>query len=467
VRIEHTCSPAEGNTKSRDKLAKAVRQRPDREEMSMAEVLDSAARAIIPDDIARIVVSPKSYTDDDVIYPAFEWLRKNMPLGLAQVPGFDPIWIVTKHADIRLIEKDGKLFHNADHNPVLSDQAGDAFLKSINNGSIKVLSSLTYMDAPEHGQYRSVTSSWFLPGKIAKLEDRIRVLAKQSVEHLLRFDGECDFMRDFALHYPLRVVMTFLGVPPEDEPRMLKLTQEFFGAHDPEEQRADVVSDPVAAAKMWNASIQDMFAYFNGLSAARRAEPRDDLISLIANARVNNLPMPEAEANGYYVAIATAGHDTTSSSMAGGLHGLIQNPDQFAMVRSDPTLIPRLVDEAIRWTAPVKHFMRNATRDTVVRGQQIRAMDRLMMCYPSGCRDEDVFADPNAFNIMRDPNPHIAFGYGSHMCIGQHLAKLEMRVLFEELLPHLESVELAGDPRFVETNFVGGYKRLPIRFKKP
>lgn len=432
----------------------------------MADLSIQGVRPIIPDDIAKIVISPKSYADDAVIYGAFKWLRENMPLGIAQVPGFDPIWIVTKHADIREVERNGKLYHNADHNPILNDQASDAFTREINDGSLRIISSLTYMDPPEHAAYRSLTSNWFLPGRIGKLEEQVRVLAKQSVEHLLSFDGECDFVRDFALHYPLRVIMTLFGVPPEDEPRMLKLTQEFFGGHDPEEQRPEMVADPVAAAKMWAATLEDFYKYFDDLSAKRWAEPKDDLLSLIANSRVNGLRIPRNEANGYYVAIATAGHDTTSSSTAGGMHGMLLYPENWEKVKADPGLIPGLVDEAVRWTAPVKHFMRNATADTELRGQTIKAMDRLMMCYPSGCRDEDVFSDADRFDITRSPNPHIAFGFGPHMCLGQHLAKLEMRVLFEELLPHIRTVELAGKPRMVETNFVGGYKSLPIRFTR-
>ena len=432
----------------------------------MATSLDADVRPIIPDDIARIVIAPKSYTDDATIYGAFRWLREHMPLGIAQVPGYDPVWVVTKHADIKEVERNGRLFHNADHNPILVDQASDAFTRDINGGSIRILSSLTYMDPPEHASYRTLTSNWFLPGKISKLEDQIRVLARQSVHNLLSFDGECDFVRDFALHYPLRVIMTLFGVPPEDEPRMLKLTQEFFGVHDPEEQRPEMAADPVVAAKQWAASIEDFYTYFDKLSADRRERPTDDLLSLIANSRINGAPIPRDEANGYYVAIATAGHDTTSSSTAGGLHGMMVYPENWAKVKADPSLIPGLVDEAIRWTSPVKHFMRNATADTQVRGMDIRAMERLMICYPSGNRDEAVFDDADRFDITRSPNPHIAFGFGPHMCLGQHLAKLEMRILFEELLPHLSSVEMAGDPRMVETNFVGGYKALPIRFTK-
>ena len=174
------------------------------------------------------------------------------------------------------------------------------------------------------------------------------MLARHSVDNLLSFDGECDFVRDFALHYPLRVIMSLFGVPPEDEPKMLKLTQEFFGVHDPEEQRPEMVADPVVAAKQWAASIEDFYTYFDRLSAQRREQPTDDLLSLIANSRINGAPIPRDEANGYYVAIATAGHDTTSSSTAGGLHGMMAYPENWAKVKADPALIPGLVDEAIR-----------------------------------------------------------------------------------------------------------------------
>jgi len=420
----------------------------------------------IPDDIAKIVIAPKSYADNNVIYPAFKWLRENMPLGVARVPGFDPIWIVTKYADIRAIERNGKLFHNADFNPILNDQASDQFMRDINHGSLRSISTLVFMDPPEHATYRGLTTNYFLPGRILKLQDQIRELARKSVDNLMSFDGECDFVRDFALHFPLRVIMTMLGVPAEDEPQMLKLTQELFGGHDPEEQRPGMVADPVAAAKMWHASLQDFYGYFSAMNIDRRASPRDDLVSLIANSKVNGELIADTEANGYYVAIATAGHDTTSSTTAGAMHGMMSFPGQFEAVKADPTLIPGLVEEAVRWTSPVKHFMRNATSDTEVNGVPIKAMDRLMMCYPSGNRDEEMFADPDAFDVRRSPNPHIGFGYGPHTCLGQHLAKLEMRILFEELMPRLESIEMAAPPSMLETNFVGGYKRLPMRFKK-
>ncbi len=429
--------------------------------------IDASAEAFrIPDDIAKTVLDAASYADDDVIYPALKWLRENQPLGVAHIEGYDPIWVVSKHADIMAIERDANLFHNADANPILNSQLNDQFMRSINGGSLRLISSLTFMDPPEHGLYREITSNWFLPANIRKLENQIRVVAKNSVDRFLSFDGECDFLRDFALLYPLRVVMTLFGVPPEDEPRMLKLTQEFFGTQDPDEQREEVKLEPDAAARMWHATLQDFYSYFNALSAERRRNPTDDLLSLIANSKIAGEYIGEAESNGYYVAIATAGHDTTSSSVSGGMLGMIKYPSEFAKAKGEPGLIGGLVDEAIRWSSPVKHFMRNATADTEIRGRPIKAMDRFMLSYPSANRDDVVFEAPDEFRIERRPNRHLAFGYGPHMCLGQHLAKLEMRILYEELLPKLKSVELSGKPRATKANFVGGLKSLPVRFKK-
>ncbi|MFA7586081.1 MAG: cytochrome P450 [Novosphingobium sp.] len=427
---------------------------------------DQQNHELIPEDIAKAVILPTSYADEERVYSAFKWLRANMPLAVAKLDGYDPVWIVTKNKDVMAVGRNANLFHNADFSPKLLDQASDAYLREMNGGSHRILSSLSYMDPPEHGKFRSITSNWFLPGRVSKLEAQIRAIAKESVETLLSFDGECDFHRDFAHYYPLRVIMSLFGVPREDEPMMLRLTQEYFGTGDANQRRKVDQEDAAAAGRAWHATLQDLYGYFNNLSAQRRAEPRDDLLSLIANTRFDGEYIGEAEANGYYVAIATAGHDTTSSSTSSAMFGLATNPDQFVDVKGDLSAVPSLIDEAVRYGAPVKHFTRNATEDTELRGQKIRAGDRLMLCYPSANRDEEIFTDPDRFDCRRTPNKHMGFGFGPHMCLGQHLAKLEMRILYEELMPHLASVELAGEPQYVQSNFVGGVKSLPIRFRK-
>jgi cytochrome P450 len=265
-----------------------------------------------------------------------------------------------------------------------------------------------------------------------------------------------------ALYYPLHVIMDILGVPERDEPRMLRLTQEVFGANDKDFARED---DAGSVSLGPDATFREMNAYFSGIVAQRRALGSDDLASVLAHATLNDAPAPQLEILSYFVTVATAGHDTTSSSTSEAMLALTRDPALLPRLQADPGLIGGLVDEAIRWTTPVQHFMRTAVKDYELSDREIRAGDWLMLCYPSGNRDEAVFDAPFAFRIDRNPNRHLAFGYGAHLCLGQHLAKLEMRILFEELLPRLAAVELAGEPRRTEAVFVGGLKTLPVRFR--
>jgi hypothetical protein len=247
---------------------------------------------------------------------------------------------------------------------------------------------------------------------------------------------------------------------------MLKLTQELFGAADPELNRSKAASAAESGQGLGDiqAVISDFFMYFKALTDSRKAAPGDDLATVIANGQIDGAPINDFEAMGYYIIVATAGHDTTSSSTAGAIWGMCEHPEAFAKVKADPGLIPGLVDESIRWTTPVKHFMRSATADAELGGQHISEGDWLMVCYPSGNRDEAVFEQPDAFRPERNPNRHLAFGSGAHLCLGQHLAKLEMRILWEELIPRLKSLEFGGTPARSAGAFVGGPKTLPIRY---
>ncbi|MBH0118736.1 cytochrome P450 [Rhodococcus sp. CX] len=426
---------------------------------------------LIPDAVARRIVLPEGHRDNDELFEAYRWLRENNPLGRAVVEGYDPLWLVSKHDDIMEIERQPDIFTSAGGenkgsvNPILANQAGDEFTKSINNGSLRILETLTYLDPPEHTEIKDIAVDWFRPTNLAKWETTIRDLAKASVARLLETDGRIDFVKDFALYYPLHVIMSLFGVPEEDEPRMMALTQEFFGTADPDAIREDVEPlTPDAAAKQWVATIQDFYAYFERLLQDRRANPRDDLATIISLARDKNGDYyPNEVAYGWFIAIATAGHDTTSSTLAGGILELGRNPDQLAKVKADLSLAPHLVNESLRWASPVKHFMRQATQDYTLRGRDIKKGDRFMLLYQSGNRDAEVIPDPDRFDITRRPNKHIAFGYGPHMCIGQHLAKLELRIMFEELLPHIESLQLVDDTKMIQTNFVGGLKNMPVK----
>jgi len=418
----------------------------------------------IPQDVAETIVDPKAYADGR-IYKSYAWLRANDPLGVAEPAGYDPFWVVTRHADILEISRQNDLFHSGDRATTITSKAAGDHVRKLTGGSPHLVRSLVQMDAPDHPKYRALTQAWFMPPNIRGLEERIRKIARASVERMADKGGECDFVREVALHYPLHVVMEILGVPEEDEPRMLMLTQELFGAADPELSRNPGTEAVPADLGAIQAVLADFYQYFAKISADRRAHPRDDLASVIATSEVDGRPISEFEAMSYYVIVATAGHDTTSSTTAGAMRALCENPDQLVYVKEDLARAPGFIDEAIRWTTPVKTFMRSATKDTQLGGRTIAKDDWLMLCYASGNRDESVFDEPDRFRADRKPNKQLAFGYGAHLCLGQHLAKMEMRILYEELLPRLKSVELAGLPRMSEALFVNGLKSLPIRFE--
>jgi cytochrome P450 len=412
-----------------------------------------------PQDILATIVDPKAHAEPSRLHAAYAWLRQNDPAALAELPGFDPFRIVTKHADILEVSRDNRLFPYGNFPSTLAPQDAVARGRAARAAGRPLLYTLVQMDEPDHMKYRALTQAWFMPQNIRRLEGRIRELARDAVARMEARGGECDFVDEVALHFPLRVIMEILGVPREDEPRMLKLTQELFGATDPDLRRQQGGQAPDIQATM-----MDFFNYFNALTEDRRARPRDDVASAIANASIDGQQISAFDAVSYYLIIATAGHDTTSSSTAGAMWALAERPAELAKVRANPGLIPGLVDESIRWTTPVRHFMRSAAADTTLRGQAIAKGDWLMLCYPSGNRDEEVFEDPNEFRVDRNPNRHLAFGYGAHLCLGQHLAKMEMRVLWEELLPRLTSVGLAGDAKLSEASFVNGPKALPIQY---
>jgi cytochrome P450 len=426
-------------------------------------ILSLSTEADLPDDIAATLVNPAAYADHR-LHDAYRWLRANNPLGIARPERFDPFWVVTKHAHIQAVSRQNDLFHNADRPTTLTMKAIEERTRRI-TGTPNLVRSLVQMDAPDHPKYRALTQSWFMPINLGKFEDRVRTIARSAVERMMAHGGRCDFVADVALGYPLHVIMEILGVPEKDEPRMLKLTQELFGAQDPDTARLKDALGPEQFGGMIQAVVNDFGAYFAKISADRRASPRDDLATVIANGKINGDYLPERDMTSYYMIVATAGHDTTSSSTAGAIWALAENPEEFAKVKANPELIPGLVDEAIRWMTPVKTFMRSATADTEMGGRKIARGDWLMLCYASGNRDEEVFEDPFTFRSNRKPNRHVAFGYGAHLCLGQYLAKMEMRILFEELLPRLKSLALDGAVKMSQATFVNGPKALPIRFE--
>ncbi len=402
------------------------------------------------------IAYPGTYTDVGRLHALFTTMRHDAPVVWLEPEGYPPFWAVTKHADIIDIERQHHRFVN-EPRAVLQTLAAEEYARKLTGGSANPVRSLVQMDDPDHRVYRAMTHPWFLKSSLRRLEPELGRLAVELVDRMAQHDGSCDFVRDVAAWYPLRVIMSLLGVPPEDEPLMLKLTQELFGPDDPEMRRGGTEAELMQTLVEFN-------DYFDRLTQDRRRAPRDDLASVIANAQIDGKPIPEFERNSYYVIVATAGHDTTSSSIAGGLLALLQNPDEMARLRADPAVLAKAADEMIRWTTPVKHFLRTATDDAVVREKTIRAGECLMLCYASGNRDEEVFAEPFRFRVDRDPNPHLAFGFGAHLCLGRVLAKMEIETVYGELLRRVEAIELAGTPAVVRSNFVSGLKSLPIRY---
>ncbi|MCW2651939.1 MAG: cytochrome [Mycobacterium sp.] len=402
------------------------------------------------DPAAKVFADPLSYTDETKLRAALRHLRANAPVSWVDVPGYRPFWAITKHADIMAIERANTIFTNSPR-PVLMTAESDQLQAGVG------ISTLIHLDDPQHRVVRAIGADWFRPKAMRAMKRRVDGLATRYVDQMLAAGSECDFVQEVAVNFPLYVIMSLLGVPESDFSRMLNYTQELFGNDDAEFSQGAPKEEQLSV-------LLDMFGYFNALTAARRDNPTEDLASAIANATVDGEPLSDVDSVSYYVIIATAGHDTTSATISGGLHALVENPDQLQQLRDNPELMPRATEEMIRWVTPVKEFMRTAREHTEVRGVPIAAGESVLLSYPSANRDEEIFDDPFRFDIGRDPNKHVAFGYGVHFCLGAALARMEVNSFFSELVPRLESIELHGNPEYTATIFVGGLKHLPIRY---
>ena len=324
-------------------------------------------------------------------------------------------------------------------------------------GTRSGLETLIHMDNPKHKKLRNVTRDWFKPGPIDKLSADIQGIAKIYVDKMAHLNGQCDFVKEIAMLYPLRVIMSIIGVAPDEEAMMLKLTQELFGGQDPTQSRGVNIDDGLGV-------LMDFFNYFTAVVEDRKKNPTDDLASVLANALVDGEPMEQLDQISYFIITATAGHDTTSATISGGMKALLEHPDQLQKLKDNPDLYTAAAREMIRWVSPVRHMMRTTTQDIELRGKKIKAGESLCLWYPSANRDADAIEQPDTFNIERDNRNQLAFGFGGHMCLGQHLAVLETALFFKELLPRLEHMEFAAEPEWVQANFVGGLKSMPVRY---
>jgi hypothetical protein len=400
------------------------------------------------------IVSPTVWADEQRIHAAFARLRRDDPIHWTEAPLHRPFWAVTRHADILEIERQHDKFLNAPRLTIMPI-AWEEKVKAMTGGNRYILRMLVDMDEPEHQKFRALTQGYFYGAGLKRLEPQVQALAKRFVDRMAALGGQCDFVTEVARWYPLHVIMSLIGVPSEDEARMLKLTQELFGGSDPDLRRTEELGLDV---------ILDFLAYFNALTADRRANPREDLATEIANGRIDGALLEPLEAASYFVLIATAGHDTTSASLAGALDAFLDSPSELQKLSANPSLLPAAVDEIVRWVSPVRHFFRTARNDAVLGGKPIKAGDSLALFFPSGNRDESVFEEPFSFRVDRRPNPHLAFGHGVHHCLGHLLARMELRAFLAELLPRLSFVERAGPAQRIAGNFVGGFKSLPLRY---
>ena len=421
---------------------------------------------IIPTELVAPLFNPASFAVRGLVDQVLSEVRRDYGLAQAQVPGFDPHWLVARHADILEVSRQNALFHSADRSATLITQAGEALVKEFTGGAYNLFRSLVQLDPPEHAKYRQITVKAFSPQSVAQLQTKIRTVAVEQVVILRSTGGTIDWAREVAMPYPLGVVLDLIGVPRADHPKMLRLTQWLFSWADPDLRRPGTDPlDPTHQARTWKMVFDEFNEYYSALMAERRTAPRDDIASLVANAKIDGEPMEHVAAISYYGILSTAGHDTTSHTTATAMWMLAENPALFRQLKANIGLVPTFVEEAIRWTTPVKQFIRHATDDCVLSGEKIAKGDRLYLSYPSGNRDDAVFDAPFEFRLDRNPNRHVGFGHGAHVCLGQHLARLEMRALWEALLPQLEAVEMAGDGKIIESEFVSGPKSVPIRFK--
>jgi len=405
------------------------------------------------------LVSSHAYATKGVPHALWTRLRAESPVHWCTPAGFEPFWAITRHADVCEISKQPDVFSSASGIAMIA-KAEEAFVREEGlGGTMRVIIE---MDPPEHRSYRRIASPVFTPRAVQAMDEAIRTSAREIVDRLAgeTGEGECDFANDVAAAHPLRILSTMLGVPRESEPDILRLTNQLFGSDDPDLQRKGTDRRQAIIAMGL-----EFYKLFDEIIEDRRAHPREDLASVLANAEIDGEPMGMMETLGYYLITFSAGHDTTKNALVGGMRAFLEHPEQFEKLKRHPELLDSAVEEVIRWSSPVNHMKRKVTRDTELRGQKLRAGDWLVMFYASANRDEEVFEAPFEFRIDRKPNPHLAFGIGEHFCLGANLARRSQRALFRELAQRVEWAELAGAPEQIHSAFVVGLKRLPMRYR--
>lgn len=401
------------------------------------------------------LIDPIYYAEHGYPHEAFRLLRREAPVYHFDRLEMRPFWAVTRHRDIVEISRRPDLYLNAPRLVVgadaLTGESGELPVRMLLN-----------MDPPDHAAYRSLVNKRFTPRALRDIARRIDAIATRALDDIFA-DGEeseVDFVREFSAKIPIWVIAELLGVPESDWELLFDWTNRVLGAADPEyREEGKSPQETVQSARL------ALFSYFQDLTNERRARPKEDLVSVLTHAKIDGAELPVFELMSYYFLIVVAGNETTRNAASGGLLALIENPDQLALARERPDLNRPLVEEVLRWTSPVIHFCRTPTRDVELHGQTIREGETLTLFYPSANRDESIFEDADCFRVDRQPNRHIAFGIGEHVCLGAHVARFELQVIFRHLLARLADVELAGPVERLRSSVVGGIKHMPIRYR--
>jgi cholest-4-en-3-one 26-monooxygenase len=395
------------------------------------------------------IVSPEHYAQNGYPHREWAWLRAHAPVFWYERPNVDPFWAITKQADLIEISRQPRIFLNQPRMAIFTRD-----LPPPEEGSSR---HLLNMDPPDHGAYRGVTSRQFTPRAVQGLTAKVERITAEVLDEAAEKDAG-DFVQDVSAKITIAVIAEMLGVPREDWALLFRWTNEVIAPTDPEFMKG-TPKETLDRARL------ELFGYFKSMSDERRKRPRNDIVSVVANGAVYGKELPDFELLSYYLLLVAAGNETTRNAMTGGMLALLERPGEWQKLRRDGSLLDTAVEEIVRWTSPVIQFGRTAARDSVLRGRTIRAGETACLFYPSANRDEDVFPDGDVFRVDRSPNDHVGFGRGEHVCLGAHLARLELKTAFAQLRERLEHCEPAGPAERVRSSFVGGIKRAPMRWK--
>jgi cholest-4-en-3-one 26-monooxygenase len=389
------------------------------------------------------VYNPDNYTSG-IPHDQFAWLRTNAPIYWHQHPAGHGYWVLSKHADMLAVSRDHNTF-SAETGFVMVDDLPPDILDMTRN-------QLLGMDPPKHGPLRRAVITRFTTRMLAELEPQVRQIARDVMAQITK-PQEVNFVESLAGDLPTAVICSMLEIPRDMWPAIRRWSDLCTSGSDP---------DLGGTTEEVNQASVELGTYGFQLAYERKDKGGHDLISLLVNQQVDGHQLSEIEFASLFVQLTVAGNETTRGLISSGMHELLKRPDLYQQLQANQELLPLAVEEMLRWTCPLHYFRRTATCDTEIRGQAIRAGDRVVMLYSSANFDEEVFADPMTFDITRTPNPHMAFGHGIHLCLGANLARMEARIFFEEFFRHFAGIESCAEPAFIRSNSIHGFKEMPV-----